>query len=71
MDMNTYMNVPTRNTALEYAVKLLSACPQLLTEVKTMQGLFDKAVELENMFVKHIRNETVNLEGIAQPKEII
>jgi hypothetical protein len=39
MDFETYKNVPAQSTALEYAVKLLSACPRLLTDVKDMKEL--------------------------------
>jgi hypothetical protein len=67
MDMNTYMNVPISVNALEYAVRLLSACPQLLTDVKNMQELFDKAVELEAMFEKHIRKEPVTSDNFTHP----
>jgi hypothetical protein len=73
MDMNTYMNVPVSDIALEYAVKLLSACPQLLTDVKNIQELFDKTLALEAMFRKHILNEPTTPDNIThpQPKKLL
>jgi hypothetical protein len=68
MDINTYMNVPPKAVALEYAVKLLSACPQLLTDVKNLQELFDKALELKALFEEYIRDEPVTPDNFTHPR---
>jgi hypothetical protein len=57
MDIETYKTYRTQDLALECAVKLLSATPHLLKDVKNTKELYDKAIELEFMFMEHLKDE--------------
>jgi len=54
---------PDPDNSLEYAVRLLAACPSALANLKTPKEIFDKTVELADMFRNYSQNNSLPKDG--------
>jgi hypothetical protein len=50
LDQRFAVDYPEPDHSLEFAARLLAACPSALASLKTPKEIFDKVVELEKMF---------------------
>jgi hypothetical protein len=50
LDQRFAVDYPNPDYSLEFAARLLAACPSALANLKTPKEIFDKVVELEKMF---------------------
>jgi len=58
MDKRFAIDYPEPDHSLEFAARLLAACPNTLVNLKTPKEIFDKTVELADMFYAHLhRND--------------
>jgi len=58
IDQRWAINDKEHDLNLEMAARLLAACPGALEDLKTTKEIFDKTVELADMFHAHIhRND--------------
>jgi hypothetical protein len=58
LDQRFAVNYPDPDLSLEFAARLLAACPSALVNLKTPKEIFDKTLELAEMFHTYIhRND--------------
>lgn len=58
LDQRYAVEYPEPDHTLEFAARLIAACPSALVNIKTTKELFDKTVELADMFYAYLhRND--------------
>ena len=57
LDERYAVNFPDPDYSLEFAARLLAACPSALLNLKTPKEIFEKTIELADLFYAHIHKD--------------
>lgn len=66
IDQRYAVNYPEPDHTLEFAARLLAACPSSLLNIKTPKEIFDKTIELADMFHAYVHRNDPPKEDIDQ-----